>query len=241
MKEAVPIEFANRQMKNLRCVNCHKIDDQESIYAYAFEDEGSRGLQAVEVPMLTFAGEKLLGDWMDQQISGRLDYRTREHFTIQMPAFPARGSVIASGLCGQHGFEKNEDKRPWPIPTSSQTDSDNAAQILKSRKRLAQIGSEIAAMEKGLACMRCHPIGDKKPVAAFDALSTNFAYASDRLRYEYFTRWMFDPQRVDSTTKMLKFSPDRKTTTFKPAFDGDARKQFEALWLYLESLDRAKE
>ncbi len=235
LKRTIPTEFANRNLTSLRCASCHRINGEEGALPYVFE-EGSRGIQAEEVPPITFAGEKLRGEFLEKQLSGELKYRTREHFKIKMPAFPHRGSELALGLKQRQGFTYSEDKRPR-VTKGLGSEKEPDAKLLEAKKNLAAVGAKIAAMENGLACMRCHSIGKEKPIAAFDALSTNLAYASDRLTYEYFNRWMFDPQRVDPRTKMLKFSLDRKKTSFQTAFDGDAKKQFEAIWEYLESID----
>jgi hypothetical protein len=47
---------------------------------------------------------------------------------------------------------------------------------------------------------------------------------------------MFDPLRLDPHSKMPRFSPDRKTTSVGNVLDGNARKQFDALWHYLQAL-----
>jgi hypothetical protein len=91
-------------------------------------------------------------------------------------------------------------------------------------------------METGLSCNRCHAIADRKPNAAFDAQSTNLIYAANRLRKEYYLRWMFDPLRIDKQTKMPKFSEDGKSTSLKTVSDGNADLQFNAIWQYLQSI-----
>ena len=214
-------EYANRQFVNLRCGACHRRDDQDSSYFYVLQDESVHGLPPDAVPDLTNAGEKLLSDWMQVQIAGELSYRTRDHFRIRMPAFPDCARELALGIAAQHGFGPREERRP------------------EFSKQLAEAGERIAAMEVGLGCGRCHAINEQKPIAPFDAYSTNLAYATERIRYEYYLRWMFNPQRVDPATRMLKFSPDLKSTGFASEFDGDAARQFEALWQYLQSLEHA--
>ena len=209
-------EYALRKTSELRCNACHQIDDEDSTYIYAYEDEGSRGLQPEAVPALTFAGEKLLEPWMEKLLEGKLAYRTREHYKIRMPAFPYRGKKIAMGLAAQHGYD------------SSTVDQEF---VLDPEK--ATVGARIVAMESGLSCQRCHAINDKKAIAPFDAYSTNLGVAAERLRYSYYERWMFNPQRIDQSTRMLKFSPDLKTTGYDKEYNGDARKQFEAIWHFL--------
>ena len=70
----------------------------------------------------------------------------------------------------------------------------------------------------------------------FEAEGINLVDAALRLRYEFYARWILDPTRVDATTRMTKFTMDGKTTALTDVLDGDARRQFDAIWHYLETL-----
>ena len=48
---------------------------------------------------------------------------------------------------------------------------------------------------------------------------------------------MMNPARYDITTNMIRLSEDGITTKVRDYFDGDAHRQFEALWHYIQSLD----
>lgn len=210
--------FTQTAIREMRCATCHDLDDEQAALPYIIEEEGIVGLPPNRVPMLTYAGEKLLPDWSEKLLAGELGYRVREHFRVQMPGFPVRGKMIAEGLSAIHGFQREENSPHRPDPEK------------------VKLGAAIAAMDTGLSCNRCHAIGDRKPNAAFDAQSTNLIYAANRLRKEYYLRWMLDPLRIDKQTKMPRFSEDRKTTSLKTVLGGDAHAQFEALWHYLNSI-----
>lgn len=216
----VPQEFAARQIAALDCVACHARDDRDPKLPLALLDEGTRGRPPELLPSLTWAGEKLRGDWVERLLAGQLAYRSRPHFATRMPAFPERAPWLAAGLSHQHGLAVDDDPRPPP----------DAA--------LGRDGARVAAMDTGLACHRCHAIGDQQAAAPFESRSTNLSYASERLRYDYFRRWMLDPLRLEPNTKMLKFAPDGKTTPLTTYFGGDAAKQFDAVWHYLVQLGR---
>jgi hypothetical protein len=49
---------------------------------------------------------------------------------------------------------------------------------------------------------------------------------------------MANPPQVDPATKMPRFSPDGKTTSVSALLDGQAQRQFEALWQYIHSLSQ---
>lgn len=211
-------QYSFQALTALRCVTCHDLDQEQAELPYIIEEEGVVGLPPNRVPMLTHAGEKLNTHWSKQLLAGRLGYRVREHFRVPMPGFPARGATIAKGLSRQHGFADQEESSA----------SQDAEKI--------KIGRRAVEMETGLSCNRCHAIADRKPNAAFDAQSTNLIYAANRLRKEYYLRWMFDPLRIDKQTKMPKFSEDGKSTSLKTVSDGNADLQFNAIWQYLQSI-----
>ncbi|MCA9267610.1 MAG: c-type cytochrome, partial [Planctomycetales bacterium] len=213
-----PMEFARRQFAAIRCNACHSRDNQEAVLPYALTEFGELGKSPEPVPNLTWAGEKLQAAWTEQLFLGKLQYRPRPHFQIRMPAFPQRGVGLAQGISAEHGLGPLENPQP------------------AFNKDLAQIGGEVAAMNTGLACHRCHAIGDKQAVAPFEARSTNLSYASDRLRYDFYHRWMRDPLRVDPETKMIKFAQDGVRTGLTNFYEGEARQQFEAVWHYLHLL-----
>jgi mono/diheme cytochrome c family protein len=222
LKQSVSTEFTQRQVANLSCIACHQRDNDDADYPYVLLEFGERGLAPDAVPSLTWVGEKLQPQWVEQLILGKLAYRPRPHFRTRMPAFPARGKQLTVGLTHQHGFGFEEDPRP------------------QHDEKLAAIGKQVAAMQTGLACHRCHAIGDKQAVAPMEARSTNLTYATNRLRHEFYLRWMTDPLRIDPATKMIKFAQDGKKTGLESHYDGDAEKQFKAVWHYLESLRKEK-
>jgi hypothetical protein len=182
-------------------------------------DEGTVGLPPDAIPPLTWAGEKMRSGWLEQLLAGKLDYRLRDHFHVRMPAFPDVAAGLALGLDHEHGFGA-EEGRTLPF------DADEA-----------KLGAQVAAAGTGLACNRCHAIGPAPPTVPEQALSTNLSFARRRLRHEFFQRWMLLPQRVDERTRMVRFSPDGRTTPLTAVHGGDARKQFDALWQWLHVLD----
>jgi len=218
-KQDSAVEFSQRQWEAMSCRGCHTRDGADAVLPYTLLEEGERGLPAEPIPHLTWAGEKLQPQWTQRLFANRLPYRPRPHFQIRMPSLPVRGDQLSRGLSYEHGFGLEENPQPPP---------NNA---------LAAIGSQVAAMQTGLACHRCHAIGDKQATAPFEARSTNLSFAADRLRYGFFHRWMRDPMRIDPATKMIKFAPNGQTTGLDRFYNGDAHDQFEAVWHYLQRLN----
>jgi hypothetical protein len=77
------------------------------------------------------------------------------------------------------------------------------------------------------------PDGDAKTRLA---LGINFAHVPDRLRYDFYRRFVLDPPRYDMNTRMPKLSADGRTTSVQHIHQGDARRQFDAIWKYLQTI-----
>ena len=95
----------------------------------------------------------------------------------------------------------------------------------------------MARKQGGFNCMQCHGVAEIPALAPFDNRGVNFSRVRERLRYGFYLDWMFDPLRLDPHSKMPRFSPDRKTTAVGNVLDGDARRQFDALWHFLQAIE----
>lgn len=228
------VEFAQRQMTSMNCANCHARDGEESLLATTFDMEqkelestypadagGAEGNEAFapdqRPPLLTWAGEKLQPQWTAQFLAGQVPYKPRPYLHARMPAFPARAGLVAAGLAMEHGC----------APTNPPPEKPNA--------ELAAIGSKLAGKtpNEAFSCTQCHAVAKQPPFAPFEAPAVNFAYAADRLRKDYYHRWIHNPLRLDPNTKMPAFEREDGTTPITTVLEGDARKQFEAVWQYL--------
>ncbi len=79
-----PIEFAERQARQLNCAACHG------------KLEG--------VPLLESVGTKLKPEWMQSLLSGAHKQPARPWLAHRMPAFPAYATHVAHGLAMSHGL-----------------------------------------------------------------------------------------------------------------------------------------
>ena len=66
----------------------------------------------------------------------------------------------------------------------------------------------------------------------FDALGINLARGGERLLPDYFSRWMRNPLRIDSQTKMPAYFNQGQSALFD-VLDGDAELQIKALYHYI--------
>ena len=210
-----PAEFSLRQVKALQCNSCHRRDGEITRWHAVLEDEGKL---PENLPSLSWAGEKLKPAWTKKLFAGDADRRARPWLKARMPAFGARAQMLAVGLSHEHGFGVDEDDRP---PHDA---------------KLAAVGEKLIPQQGGFNCVNCHGIGKQPAIQPFEAPGINLLDAAIRLRYGYYQRWMLAPDRVDVTMRMPIYATDGKTTQIREVFDGDARRQFDALWQYIQTL-----
>ena len=84
----------------------------------------------------------------------------------------------------------------------------------------------------GLNCVSCHNIGKVPAVGVFEAPGINFMRARERLRRDYFERWVRSPIRVEPETKMPTYF-NGENSVLPTILDGKADRQIDALWNYL--------
>jgi cbb3-type cytochrome oxidase cytochrome c subunit len=72
----------------------------------------------------------------------------------------------------------------------------------------------------------------------FEAPGVNLLLAGERLRKDYYHRWMRDPRRIDPATIMPKYYVDENETTLSEPLEGDGYKQMEAIWQWMKELDK---
>jgi len=226
-RDAAP-EFAERQLRALRCAGCHKRDDRQDLWSDLQDetkellpkkkDDGEFAEFEVAVPVvpsLTWTGEKLRPEWMADFLAGRLKERPRPYLgALRMPAFPVRAAGLARGLALEHGCPPASPPPPAPRP------------------ELSEIGRALSGPGGGLDCLACHAIGGKSATKVFEAPAPNFKLARERLRPDYFIRWVREPLRVEPGTKMPQFFQGGRSQLTE-VLDGDASKQIDALWNYL--------
>jgi mono/diheme cytochrome c family protein len=216
----VEAEASRRLVKALNCAACHNRDTAVSPRWSILDEEGS-GLAPEVLPDLTWAGEKLRADWTERFLAGKLDYRPRATLKARMPSFPAHAAVLAHGLAAEHGIDPAE---PGP------RDFD---------RHLAEVGGKLT-LPTGLDCRQCHAVGGEAlagDAGTKIAVGIPFGYMKGRLRDEFYTRFVLDPPRYELQAKMPKFIADGKTTKVTTVFGGDARRQVDAIWHYIRSLE----
>ncbi len=236
LSRAIPAEFAERQIRSAGCLACHGRDGvaatwsppsgntrpssaedtaQDDFAASADEESGPDVLP----PDLTWTGEKLRSGWLADFVAGRTADRPRPHLAVLMPTFPSSADELAAGLHHQHGL-------PATQPDDEPVDSE-----------LAAIGRDLIRGDR-LGCHSCHALGEDPALGGEGSEETiNFDLVRRRLRRAWFDRFLRDPQRILPGSKMPQFVDEDGYTALYDVFDGEAARQFEAIWHYLGTLD----
>ncbi|MEI9895208.1 MAG: c-type cytochrome [Chthoniobacter sp.] len=229
LKQDAPEEFAERQIKNLRCTACHPRDGQPSVWsqldeevvalqsAAPLEEGEGKPIFTTALPALTWFGEKLRPDYLATFIAGQEKNKPRQWIVARMPGFATPADGLAKGLPRQHGFGPTIAE-PSPDPEK------------------VKIGETLVGENGGFNCVQCHILGDRAATAVFEAPGPNLAWAPSRLRKEYFLRWALAPTRIDPDTKMPKFADEEGRTPLTDFFHGQAADQFDAIWQYLRTV-----
>jgi mono/diheme cytochrome c family protein len=211
---------AERHFEQLGCATCHRRDAAAPTLPIALLEEGEQGHPPELLPPLTWTGEKLFTPWIMKLLRGELKKKSRPWLKGRMPAFPAYAEVLAHGIVEQHAIEAKQMESVVANPD------------------LIRVGEKLISKDEGFHCLQCHAVPGKNPEAAFESQGIDFDLIPTRVRHEYFRRWLANPPQVDPATKMPRFSPDGKTTPVTNVLDGQAARQFEALWQYIHSLEQ---
>jgi mono/diheme cytochrome c family protein len=225
LKAHSPAEFADRQIKQLNCAACHVYNgagnDWDSVameskhFAGKNEHKGAHLDQSR--PKISNAGDKLNTDWLQHLLEGKVKPKPRPWLAARMPAFPSRAAALASGMAAEHGV----------APCSA----DKSA----VKQDVVASGKQLLGPNGGFACIICHAVGSQKAVAPFESQGLNLMLANERLRENYYMRWMLDPPRIDHATKMPKYAAEDGTTPLADVLGGDANAQFNAVWEFLKA------
>ncbi len=226
LRQDTPSSFATRQLHNLRCHACHHQDDQLALLSSLHSESSFLATHLTQnekidqsLPALTHMGEMLHSDYLSEILAGNNHSQPRPWLETRMPSFTNHSpKLFAAGLAARHGLAPSQPKPIQPISQS------------------LEIGKKLINSENGFGCTTCHAVEDLQATAAFEVKGINLNLTKNRLRENFFYRWMHNPKRLNPSTKMPRYS-DEKGHTSLPDFNGDSRQQFEAIWHYLLSLE----
>ncbi len=210
----VPHDRLALTLERLNCLACHEFHadggPEPAVGRYfttAVEtDLGDEGRMP---PDLTDLGAKLNPHWLRQVLED--SGRARAYQAARMPQF---GEVNVRHLPGLFAAAAGTTARP---------DDGPAATLEYTTAGRHLIG------ETAFNCIQCHTIAGR------DSTGTpgpDLARMAERLRYDYFVRWVQSPQQIRPGTRMPTFFFDG-VSGIRDHLGGSAPKQIDAMWAYL--------
>jgi len=218
VKDKVPLEMhdrANAQLSAGRmlvaeknCRGCHIIEGLGGDVRALF----SGTQMALAPPNLATEGLKTQPLWLHPFLLDPGKTQLRPWLKIRMPTFhftETEASTIGAYFAAV-------DKVPYPFISTEIT----------TNPELMTVGAELFKTAK---CADCHPTSNVIPPGKDPTdLAPNLTLASQRLRPEWVLQWLANPQKIFPGTKMPTFFDKYPASVF-PQFEGDARKQIQAI------------
>jgi cbb3-type cytochrome oxidase cytochrome c subunit len=215
-----PLTGEDRVQQHLasrNCLACHARGELDTLTdrAELFDThDPTLGLEGRVPPPLTGVGAKLQADWLENTIAH--GQQERPYLKTRMPGFgDAFGAELTAALTALDELPPTELQ---PLPK----DRKQAEEVIK-------VGQQLAG-DKGMGCIACHLFAGEQggSMAGIDLLHST----GERLRPEWFKRFLLDPYAFKPGTLMPKFYPDGKSTRPEIA-GGDVDAQIDGMWHYL--------
>lgn len=203
----------DRTLVQLNCVACHQRDGKGGPAAgrneyFSPAIEADLGDEGRIPPHLTGVGNKLRPEWLERTLwkAGAV----RPYMATRMPQFgEANVKHLVAGFATVDALASTT-----PVPPDE-------AVLAKQGHKLAGTG--------GLSCIACHNFAGK-PSLGVPAL--DLTTISERLTWDWFRRYLLNPQVLRPGTRMPPFWPDGKAAN-RDILGGDTEKQVAALWTFL--------
>jgi cbb3-type cytochrome oxidase cytochrome c subunit len=211
---SAPAYQARVALKRFNCLNCHQRDGEGGIPVELADQmrqlEKAENADDVRPPVLTGIGHKTRTPWLKSVLTQ--SGRARPWMQLRMP---------------QYG-EGNIGYLPEALAALEGTVADDKVYAVERTAAKIAAGRNIVG-KGGLGCISCHDIGG---VANTGTRGPDLATINQRVRYDWYERWLSQPLRMAPGTRMPQAFVEGKST-LKTVFDGDPHKQAEAMWAYL--------
>ncbi|MBI3468267.1 MAG: c-type cytochrome [Planctomycetes bacterium] len=215
-----PAQVIADTLTAFNCYACHERDklggveqERDKFFTTTQPEMGDEGRLP---PLLTGAGAKLTAAWMRHIFaSGSKD---RPYMHTRMPKFGEAniGRLVAA-------LESVDAIEPVPRPT-----------FMASTGRV-KADARFLVGGQGLSCIKCHIFAGHQ---AEGVQGIDMTILAQRLRRDWFQRYLIDPQAYRPGTRMPTAWPQGKAV-LRDVLDGDTAKQVEAIWLYLSDGGKA--
>lgn len=207
-------EKVDWQMTRLNCYACHDRDgkggpEPPRAQYFGVNDPGAESLGelAHAPPALDKVGRKLTHEWFEKILWGK-DGSVRPYMDTHMPSFGREQTEMLISAFNE------ADKLDKPIEI-------DISGLAKHHR--AELGRQLLGA-KGLACVSCHGMKDRKSLGP---PVIRLTHTVERLQPEFFKELLLNPQVTQPGTVMPPMFVGRKT----------ADQDIESLWTYLREIE----
>jgi mono/diheme cytochrome c family protein len=210
-------EQIRRTLTVMNCYACHQRDRRGGADGlrrdyFASIGEVDLGEEGRIPPALTGVGAKLQPAWMKEVLEK--GEKVRPYMATRMPQFGARNLAHLPALFDRADTAADAQSQPNVFAPGAASDAN------KFGRKLIGVG--------GLTCVACHNFAGNKSlgIPAVDLASTG-----QRLKWDWFRRYLLDPQTLRPGTRMPSFFPGGVAAN-KDLLGGDTEKQIASIWAY---------
>jgi mono/diheme cytochrome c family protein len=217
--------FGRRLLQQKNCLSCHERDGGTGIAAVAGKvsqlDPDLQGQsQGMIPPDLTAVGDKLKDDALAKAVSGEQEKLRMPWLRVRMPRFvhaPEEKTALVNYLIGHDRIPEGAPRRE----VIAELSNGNA----KQKGDLQKAGQALAGA-RGFSCVACHKVGKLEPRnVALATRGSDLYLMAERMRPEFFLRWVRSPLRIVPGMEMPSFERPQPGI-----LDGNLDHQLAALW-----------
>lgn len=220
--EEAPAETIHRALATLNCYACHqreKLGGVEPARNDSFTSlQKEMGDEGRLPPVLTGVGDKLRPEWLRHVLHNSADDR-KTYMVTKMPKFGPDNVEPLVNLFA------SVDVKPNAMPK---------AEFTEPEYRVKAAGRHLVGGQ-ALSCIKCHDFG---PHPSTGVRAINLTTMTQRLREDWFYRYVLDPQVYRRGTRMPAPWPSGQAT-IRDTLNADVNLQIQAVWMYLSDRDKA--
>jgi mono/diheme cytochrome c family protein len=209
-----PAHAARVTLERFNCLACHSRDGEGGLTPELVEElrryEKAENAEAVTPPPLTGVGHKLRTPWLRQVLTQAA--RARPWMGLRMPQFG----------------EANVGRLPEGLAILEGTRPDDRVHAVSLSPATIEAGRRLVG-KNAFGCISCH---DLAGIPNHGTRGPDLASMNQRVRYDWYLRWLEQPQRMQPGTRMPGVFSDG-TSPLPGVLRGSAVAQAEAMWAYL--------
>lgn len=210
------VEKGRLLITKLNCQGCHTLDGKEGTLRSLYEDLGNAP------PVIDGEGSKVQEKWLHEFL--KTPSPIRPWLKVRMPAFGFNDEK-ANDLVHYFAYLAHQQVsyQGYPAPNTS-------PQKLQAGKTLFE----------AFQCVKCHQVNAASAAMGSSFLAPDLSIAKERLKPDWVTQWLEDPQQVQPGTMMPSFFPEGQTP-MPDLLNGDVHQQIEVIRDYLLQYEPEKE